>query len=129
MSSVLQIVDRLASSCLDTLAPKSEREKSAAVLVRVLMPVAVELDRHGSEDLARRVLRELAEIGDVDESAATATEALKKVWSARKSMDFEAWIEKLAHLALTLASSYAVYAAQAAAFAALQAPEPVRAPA
>jgi len=114
---------------LDALAPKSEREKSAAVLVRVLMPVAVELDRHGSEDLARRVLRELAEIGDVDESAATATEALKKVWSARKSMDFEAWIEKLAHLALTLASSYAVYAAQAAAFAALQAPEPVRAPA
>jgi hypothetical protein len=111
----------------DRLASRAEREWAADALVALLLPAAVELDRHGADDLGRRILRELEEAGLAPEGAPTLAEALKRLERERGS-DFDAWARRLARFAIALAGGYAVHAAAATAAPAQQ-PELLRAPA
>jgi hypothetical protein len=125
--SLPQLALRLAATVADRLASRAEREWAADALVALLLPAAVELDRHGADDLGRRILRELEEAGLAPEGAPTLAEALKRLERERGS-DFDAWARRLARFAIALAGGYAVHAAAAAAAPAQQ-PELLRAPA
>lgn len=125
--SLPQLALRLAATVADRLASRAEREWAADALVALLLPAAVELDRHGTDDLGRRILRELEEMGLAPEGAPTLAEALKRLERERGG-DFDAWARRLARFAVALAGGYAVHAAAAAA-APSQQPELLRAPA
>jgi len=120
---------------MDELAPDAERMAAARALVFALLPVARRLDEAAS-DLAVSVVEafeRMAGVRLVDGPERAAERALSRLWAMRAegggSSPPPGWHEALASFALSLASAYAVYAAEAAARAALGAEELLRAPA
>lgn len=119
---------------MDELAPEAERMAAARALVFALLPVARRLDEAAS-DLAVSVVETfegMAGVRLVDGPERAAERALSRLWAMRAEGGNRSpppgWHETLASFALSLASAYALHAAEAAARAALGAEELLRAP-